>query len=156
MAIRQRMAAAMPWGSEGRASKRIERLEQDNERLKTENAAIRDEFKEARSLQKRMLDVLENRPMVEVKKRRGGLIRVLLVASAACLVGMRLGRERYEQLFAQAKEGLAGAKERLGGAARNEQVVTVPDAGAPEMAPEPETSSASGTSPRTARSRGKE
>jgi hypothetical protein len=140
----------MASGGEGRIAKRITRLEQENERLRTENAALREEFKQVRSLQKRMLDALDTRPSVEVQKRRGGLIRTVLIAGGACVVGMRLGRERYEQMLTAARERAGAAKERLGGS-QGQQVVTMPDVSAPEgeIAPEHEPSPASRSSTRT-------
>jgi hypothetical protein len=94
------------WANDRRFSKRIVRLEQENEQLKSENAALRKGFKEVRSL--------------KVRRRGGGLVRTLLIGAAGCLVGMRLGRERYEQLAASVKERLSGSGE--------EDVLTVPSA----------------------------
>jgi hypothetical protein len=157
MTMRQRLVGATPWGSGRLTSERLGRLAEDNARLKAENTALREEFKEAHSLQKRMLEALENRPVVEVKKRRVGLIGTLLVAGGACMVGMRIGREQYERLIGTARERLGVAKERLG-RSLDEQMVTVPDATPPEReeVQEPETSSASATSRRTSSSREKE
>jgi ferric-dicitrate binding protein FerR (iron transport regulator) len=120
------LAEGMTWAGERRTSRRIERLDRANERLKAQNAALHREFEETRSIQRRMLDALEHPPVVKVKRRRRGLVGSLLIGAGACLVGMRLGRDRYEHLAAWAKDRF--------GQVQSEQVVDVSDAGAQELA----------------------
>ena len=123
--LRSKLRLPVPIGRlrERQRIRQIERLGRDNDRLKTENTALRREFKEIRSLQGRILQLVENPPPVEVKRRSAGLFGTLLVAALGCLVGMRLGRERYEQLIARARG-------RISGLARSE-VVEVPDISEP-------------------------
>jgi hypothetical protein len=102
-----------------RIAKRIDHLARENEQLKSENSALHKEFKDFRSLQEEMVKALHDRPTVEVKKRRLGLVRMALLVAGGCALGMRLGRDRYEQLVSAVKERMPG-----GG---DEPVLTVPD-----------------------------
>jgi hypothetical protein len=123
--LRSKLRAPAPIGRlrERRRIRQIERLGRDNDRLKSENTALRREFKEIRSRQARILQLVENPPPIEVRRRSAGLLGTLLVAALACLVGMRLGRERYDQLITRAKG-------RLSGPPRSE-LVEVPDVSEP-------------------------
>jgi regulator of replication initiation timing len=89
---------------ERRAQKRLDTLEEENRKLQTENEALRKEFRESRSIQERVLKVLEDRPVVEVKRRRGSLLRLLVVGAGAYVLGTRAGRERYEQIVAWVRQ----------------------------------------------------
>jgi hypothetical protein len=151
--LRGKLAGQTPRKAD-RIPKWARRLEQENDRLRTENAALREESQEARSFQKRMLEALESRPVVEVKKRRRAVLPTLLIAGGACIIGMRLGRERYEQMVAAAKDRASAAKERLGGS-EGERVVTVPQANPPaaEIEHEPEMPTTPGSSTRSSPSR---
>jgi hypothetical protein len=107
-------------GLSKRMAKRIDHLARENEQLKSENSALREEFKDFRSLQERLVQAFRDRPTVEVKKRRLGLVRMALLVAGGCALGMRLGRDRYEQMVSAVKERMPG-----GG---DESVLTVPDA----------------------------
>jgi len=107
-------------GLSKRIAKRIDHLARENEQLKSENSALREEFKVFRSLQEQLVKALHDRPMVEGKKRRLGLVRMALLVAGGCVLGMRVGRDRYAQVVSAVKERMPG-----GG---SEPVLTVPDA----------------------------
>lgn len=87
-----------------------ESLDRDNERLRIELRTMRDELERERSARDELLDALtkNDRPIktghleakdVTVKtKRRGGLLRLLIIGGGAYVLGTRAGHERYEQL----------------------------------------------------------
>ena len=101
-------------------AKRIDHLARENEQLKIENSALHKEFKDFGSLQEQLVKALHDRPTVEIRKRRLGLLRMALLLAGGVVIGMRLGRERYEQMLSAVKERMRGGKD--------EPIVTVPDA----------------------------
>lgn len=107
-------------------------LDRDNERLRVELRATRDELERERSARDELLDAFTKREDgatikakdVKVKtKRRGGLLRLLVVGGGAYVLGTRAGRERYEQIKGWASD----MKGRMRGAGEDEWRST-PDA----------------------------
>jgi hypothetical protein len=45
-----------------------------------------------------ILDALKGKPQTVVKKKRGGLLRMIVIGGGAYVLGARAGRERYNQL----------------------------------------------------------
>jgi hypothetical protein len=79
---------------------RSERLDESNEELKHENKLLREQLDEDSADRGRMLAILDRMEMTPRKRRRGGWIRTILVASVAYVLGARAGRKRYEQIRA--------------------------------------------------------
>lgn len=95
---------------------RMERLDRDNERLRTEVSLLRGDLDEERSSLKDALKGLEARKVKVKKSRRPHLIRTLLIAGGAYVLGTRDGHERYDQIVQKGRslvDGFKrGAKER--------------------------------------------
>ncbi len=87
---------------------RMEKLDRDNDRLRTEVDLLRDDLDEERGLLKETLKGLKA-PKVTVKARRPHLIRALLIAGAAYVLGTRDGRERYDQIVKTARSIVSGS-----------------------------------------------
>lgn len=81
---------------ERRVEGRIDDLDRENVRLRTEVSQLRSDLDHERSLLRTALG-RRSRPTV-VKKRRGGIVRTALVGGGAYVLGTRAGRERYDQL----------------------------------------------------------
>lgn len=92
---------------------RVEKLDRENERLRTEVGLLRDDLGEERGALKEALKVLEA-PKVTVKEsRRPHLLRATVIAGTAYVLGTRDGRERYEQIVKKARSLSQSAKTRL-------------------------------------------
>jgi len=92
---------------------RMEKLDRENERLRTEVGLLRDDLGEERGALKEALKVLEA-PKVTVKgSRKPHLLRAMVIAGLAYVLGTRDGRERYEQIVKKARSLSERAKGRL-------------------------------------------
>lgn len=87
---------------------RMEKLDRENDRLRTEVGLMRDDLDEERGLLKEALKGLKA-PKVTVKARRPHLIRALLIAVGAYVLGTRDGRERYDQIVKKARSIVSGS-----------------------------------------------
>ena len=85
---------------ERRMEGRVDDLDRENLKLKTEVRELRGELDHERSMLEDALQGLRERPTPTVvkKKRRGGLIRTAVIGGGAYLLGTRAGRERYDQI----------------------------------------------------------
>jgi len=83
---------------ERRSNRRIEHLDEENHRLRTELGSMRSLLDQERADRTEILGVLKGQPRTVVKKKRGGLFRVFVVGGGAYLLGSRAGRERYDQI----------------------------------------------------------
>lgn len=81
---------------------RLDRMDRENDRLKHEVRLLREDLREERGSLTRALDALarDEHVTVETKapKRRGRIIRTLVIGGGAYLLGTRAGRERYDQI----------------------------------------------------------
>lgn len=84
---------------ERRSNRRIEHLDEENQRLRTELGSMRTLLDHERADRSEILGVLKSQPKTVVKKKRGGLFRVIIVGGGAYLLGSRAGRERYDQIL---------------------------------------------------------
>ena len=93
-------------------------LDRDNERLRAQLRSTRQELEQERTVRDELLDALKRgtggttmkADTVKVKtKRRGGLLRLLVVGGGAYVLGTKAGRERYDQL----KGFASGMKDRM-------------------------------------------
>ena len=99
---------------------RMERLDKDNERLRTEVSLLRGDLNEERSSLKDALKGLEARKVTVKKSRRPHLIRTLLIAGGAYVLGTRDGHERYDQIVQKGRSLMDGFKR----GAREREAVT--------------------------------
>jgi hypothetical protein len=88
---------------------RLEKLDRDNDRLRTEVSVLRDDLQEERSTVKEALAALKKQrePATVTISRRPRILRTIVVAGGAYVLGTRDGRERYEQIRKKARS-LAG------------------------------------------------
>ena len=97
--VRQKMGDAADRVRERRMEGRLDDLDRENVRLKTEVSQLRSDLDHERSLMNDAVSGLRAKPTVVKKKRRGGLIRTVVVAGGAYRLGTRAGRERYDQIM---------------------------------------------------------
>jgi hypothetical protein len=84
-----------------RNTKRVTRLDEENDRLRTELRMTRSQLDRERDRQQDVLDALNRASERKTKvtaKPRGGLLRLAVVGVIAYIVGTRAGRDRYEQI----------------------------------------------------------
>jgi hypothetical protein len=93
---------------------RLEKLDRDNERLRGEVAMLREDLQEERDALKEAVKALgDDRPSVRTG-RRPHVVRTIVVAGTAYVLGTRAGRERYEQIvrrFREMRDAMRGARE---------------------------------------------
>lgn len=88
---------------ERRSNSKVEHLDRENDRLRVELRSARSLLDQERSDRDEILDALKGRPKTVVKKKRGGLIRMVVIGGGAYVLGTRAGRARYEQIVDWAK-----------------------------------------------------
>jgi len=106
----------------GEAANRLQRrrlemktdsLDRTNDDLERELRATRTQLDQERSTREQLLDALTSAPAgkekVVVKKRRGRLLRAVVIGGGAYVLGARAGHERYEQI----KGWAAGMRDRV-------------------------------------------
>jgi len=89
---------------ERRTNSRIDHLDDENQRLRTELRSMRSTLDRERSDREEILDALKGKPKTVVKKKRGGLVRMAVIGGGAYVLGSRAGRERYEQIVSWARQ----------------------------------------------------
>lgn len=97
---------------EGLIHSRMEKLDRDNERLRTEVGVLRGDLDAERSSLKDALKGLEARKVTVKESRRPRLFRALVIAGGAYVLGTRDGHERYEQIVRKARSLSDGVKRR--------------------------------------------
>ena len=90
-------------GRERLERSRMEKLDRDNDRLRTEVGLLRDDLDAERSSLKDALKGLEARKVTVKESRRPHLIRALVIAAGAYVLGTRDGHERYKQIVQKTK-----------------------------------------------------
>lgn len=81
--------------------KRVERLDEENDRLRTELRMTKSELERERDRQQDVLDALNRASERKTKitaRPRGGLLRLVIVGGTAYVFGTKAGRDRYEQI----------------------------------------------------------
>jgi hypothetical protein len=79
-----------------RMHSRVNNLDRQNTRLRDEVAHLRSDLVDERVQRERLQSALRDKPAVV--KKRGGLLRLLIVGGAGYVMGTREGRERYDQI----------------------------------------------------------
>jgi outer membrane murein-binding lipoprotein Lpp len=82
---------------ERRTASKLASLDAERDRLETEVRTLRDQLDAERDEVRHALKALPGKTKVKVK-RRGGLVRTVVFAGTAYVLGAKAGRERYEQL----------------------------------------------------------
>ena len=81
--------------------KRVERLDEENDRLRTELRMTKSQLEREREREQDVLDALNRASERKTKvtaKPRGGVLRLVIVGGTAYIFGTKAGRERYEQI----------------------------------------------------------
>lgn len=120
---------------------RLDRFDRENDRLKHEVRMLRDDLREERGSLERALAALKRDEHVTVQtkapKRRGRLLRTIIIGGGAYVLGTRAGRERYDQIVEKVRGLSAPARDRAAGDTRSWESST-PAAGVnPTAASEP-------------------
>ena len=94
---------------------RLEKLDRDNDRLRTQVDVLREDLHEERSALKEALGALKKheQPITVKTSRRPHLLRSVAIAGVAYVLGTRDGRERYEQIRQRAKTLVDNARSRV-------------------------------------------
>jgi hypothetical protein len=87
------------------AASRRDKLDKDNERLRAEVKLLRDDLQEERASSKQMAKGL--------KQRRPRILRTMVIAGGAYLLGCKAGRERYEQIVSKVGSALRSVRESV-------------------------------------------
>jgi len=93
-------AMADQWRA-ARNVKRVERLDEENDRLRAELRMTRSQLEREHEREQDVLDALNRASERKTKvtaKPRGGLLRLVVVGGAAYIFGTKAGRDRYEQI----------------------------------------------------------
>ena len=121
---------------------RLDKFDRENDRLKHEVRMLREDLHEERGSLERALDALKRDEHVTVHtkapKRRGRLLRVIVIGGGAYLLGARAGRERYEQIMEKVRSMSSAARDRATGENRSWESSTPTDR-ASTTAPDPVT-----------------
>lgn len=88
---------------ERRSNQKMEHLDKENDRLRMELRSIRSMLDRERADRDEILHALKGQPKTVVKKKRGGLLRMVVIGGGAYVLGTRAGRARYEQIVDWAK-----------------------------------------------------
>ncbi|HEY7668730.1 MAG TPA: hypothetical protein VIE12_11495 [Actinomycetota bacterium] len=95
---------------------RMEKLDRDNERLRGELAALRDDLEQERGTLKDALRSLgDERQAPPRRSRRPRVVRAVVIAAGAYVLGTRAGRERYDQIVARMRSIREGLRDRSDG-----------------------------------------
>ena len=107
---------------------RLDKMDRENDRLKHEVRMLREDLREERGSLERALDALRRDEHVTVHtkapKRRGRLLRTIVIGGGAYVLGTRAGRERYDQMVEKARNLTASARERANSESRSWESAT--------------------------------
>jgi hypothetical protein len=95
-----------------RNTKRVERLDEENDRLRAELRMTRSQLEREREREQDVLDALNRASERKTKvtaKPRGGVLRLVIVGGTAYIFGTKAGRDRYEQI----RSWFSSTKDRL-------------------------------------------
>jgi hypothetical protein len=83
-------------------SARLGNLDRQNERLRNEVSVLHSQLDHEREEHEELRDALRSKPK-EVKVRKSGFVRVVLIGGGAYLLGAHAGRERYDEVLRWAR-----------------------------------------------------
>jgi hypothetical protein len=83
-------------------SARLGNLDRQNERLRNEVSVLHSQLDHEREEHEELRDALRSKPK-EVKVRKSGFVRVVLIGGGAYLLGAHAGRERYDEVLGWAR-----------------------------------------------------
>ena len=116
---------------------RLDKFDRENDRLKHEVRMLREDLREERGSLERALDALKRDEHVTVHtkapKRRGRLLRTIVIGGGAYVLGTRAGRERYDKIVEKVR-GLSASARSAADDSRSWESST-PAAGATDIAP---------------------
>ena len=92
---------------------RAEKQDRENERLRYEVSILRDDLDAERGMLKDALNGLESRKGDARRSRKPHLVRTLVIAGGAYVLGTRDGRERYDQIVRKARSFIDAVKSRM-------------------------------------------
>jgi hypothetical protein len=99
MDVMDRMGDVRDSWRERRLRSRNEDLDQENRTMRSRMHALHEELEREREARSEMLRALQGMKPETIKvKRRGGLVRLLVVGGTAYVIGAKAGRERYEEI----------------------------------------------------------
>ena len=101
LATRTKAAALTDHWRAAHNGKRVERLDEENDRLRTELRMTKSQLEREREREQDVLDALNRASERKTKvtaKPRGGLLRLVIVGGTAYVFGTKAGRDRYEQI----------------------------------------------------------
>lgn len=97
---------------------RMDKMDRENDRLKHEVRLLRDDLHEERGSLSRALDALARNEHVTVEtktpKRRGRIVRTLVIGGGAYVLGTRAGRERYDQIVGKLRAMKSSVQDQQG------------------------------------------
>jgi hypothetical protein len=100
------------------AETRKDKTDRENDRLKHEVRLLREDLHEERGSLSRALDALARNEHVTVEtktpKRRGRIVRTLVIGGGAYVLGTRAGRERYDQIVGKLRAMKSSVQDRQG------------------------------------------
>jgi hypothetical protein len=103
MGISERMSGLGDRARDRMAHRRIDKLERDNDRLRGEVATLQDDLHEERDTLREALKGLRDGRGSRRDRRRPHVVRTVIVAAGAYVLGARAGRERYERIVDRAR-----------------------------------------------------
>ncbi len=99
---------------------RLDKMDRENDRLKHEVRLLREDLHEERGSLSRALDALARNEHVTVEtktpRRRGRIVRTLVIGGGAYVLGTRAGRERYDQIVGKLRAMRSSVQDRQGSA----------------------------------------
>jgi hypothetical protein len=119
---------------EKRLQGKVEELDKENVRLRAQLELLSGSLKHERGEHDQLVELLKARPSKSKGRRRGGMLRILVIGGAAYVLGAKAGREQYERIrgwFATMRERAAGASDQAMSSA-TEALSSVTDAATDE------------------------
>ena len=110
--IADRLTDLRERGRERRMDSRMKKLNHDNDRLKAELSLLRSGAEEEHTALKEALKGLQPRTVTVKGGRRPGLVRTVVIAGGAYVLGTRDGRQRYDRLIQKARSLFHGMRAR--------------------------------------------
>jgi hypothetical protein len=92
---------------------RLDKVDRENDRLKSEVRLLREDLHEERSSLQQALDALKQDGKSKKPRRSGRLLRTIVIGGGAYVLGTRAGREQYDRITEKARSLRSKAQERM-------------------------------------------